>query len=151
MAKILKKYIEIREKINEKLATAEFEMEHLLPYQELLYRIAVLEACQTFCKTAPISVDTKALCYHYQIVDAYLCSLSSEHKVGAPADKEMKARRQTALDSYLEVLQHCRKFFGSFQPTTPELYKTRIIELINTVLTAWIEYRDSYVDLKKEV
>ena len=54
-------------------------------YQELLYRIQVLETCQMLCKTAPVTTDTRTLISHYQLVDAVLFCAGKEHAFGAPS------------------------------------------------------------------
>ncbi len=41
-------------------------------FQELLYRIGALQACQTFCAAAPVGDDMQAMYTHYQMVDGYL-------------------------------------------------------------------------------
>lgn len=51
-------------------------------YQELLYRIQVLETCQMLCKTAPVTTDTRELVGHYQMVDAVLFCAGREHAFG---------------------------------------------------------------------
>lgn len=47
-------------------------LDKVLVYQEILYRIDVLESCQLFVKTAPVTTDTKVLAYHYQMWDVYI-------------------------------------------------------------------------------
>ena len=59
----------------------------MLGYQEVLYRIEVLEACKMFSKTAPVTTEMKPLVTHYQMVDAYLQCLSRERRIGMPADE----------------------------------------------------------------
>ena len=97
---------------------------------------------------AGLHLSVAELVYHYQIVDAYLCSLLSEHKVGFPANDELKAKRKAASDSLTQIVQNCRKSFSSFKPTSPELYKQSVNKLVNTVLPAWVQYRNTYINLK---
>ena len=63
-------------------------------YQELLYRIQVLETCQMLCKTAPVTTDTRELVGHYQLVDAVLFCAGKEHAFGAPVQEQGKAQAQ---------------------------------------------------------
>ena len=148
MATILEQYLQLKSATGEQMASGTLPCDKVFTYQEILYRISVLESCQAFCKTAPITTDTKVLCYHYQIVDGYLCSLLSEHKVGFPANDELKAKRKAASDSLTQIVQNCRKSFSSFKPTSPELYKQSVNKLVNTVLPAWVQYRNTYINLK---
>ena len=54
-------------------------------YQELLYRIQVLETCQMLCKTAPVTTDTRELVGHYQLVDAVLFCAGKEQLCITPS------------------------------------------------------------------
>ena len=150
MATLLEKYINLQMGFAEKVASGVLPLEKVLVYQELLYRIDVLEACQLFAKTAPVTVDTKVLTYHYQMWDAYIYHMLTDHKFGQPADEKQKKARETAANSLSQVVQNCRKQFSSFNPTTAELYKQSINTLITTVLPAWIQYRETYINLKEE-
>ena len=104
MATILEQYLQLKSATGEQMASGTLPCDKVFTYQEILYRISVLESCQAFCKTAPITTDTKVLCYHYQIVDAYLCSLLSEHKVGFPANDEFDPDR-TELQKEFQQFQ----------------------------------------------
>lgn len=147
MATILNKYLQVRDSMQEKIKQGALPCDQILVYQEILYRISVLETCQAFCKTAPVTMDAKQLSYHYKIVDAYLTSLISDHKFGMPADEALKAKRKTASASLQEIIQSCRKSFSSFKPVTNDLYRTNISALVNTVLPVWVQYRDAYIQL----
>lgn len=149
MATILEQYLQLKSDTRDEMKSCTLPCAKLLTYQEILYRISVLETCQAFCKTAPVTDDTRFLGYHYQIVDAYFCSLLSEHKIGWPVyDQLLKEKRKAASDSLAQIVQNCRKNFSSFKPTSPELYKQSVTKLINTVLPAWIQYRETYISLK---
>lgn len=150
MATLLEQYINIQMEYAEKVVSGVLPLDKVLVYQELLYRIDVLEACQLFVKTAPVTVDTKVLSYHYQMWDAYICYMLTDHKFGQPADDKMKKARETAANSLMQIVQNCRKQFSSFCPTTAELYKQSITNLIMTVLSAWVQYRENYISLKEE-
>jgi len=119
--------------------------------QELLYRLEVLEACQMFVKTAPSSTDVGALIPHYQMVDAYLLNLSMERKYGQNPADEIKKQRDTAYNNLLLVFQDYRKRFGSFNPGNDAgCYRKTIAAVIQTVLPVWIQYRQTYIEIKKE-
>ena len=150
MAKMLEVYINLKTEYAEKVVGGVLPLDKILVYQELLYRIDVLEACQLFVKTAPVTVDTKVLSYHYQMLDAYIYCMLNDHKFGQPADEKQKAVRETAANSLMQIVLNCRKQFSSFKPNTAELYKQNINNLIMTVLSAWIQYRDTYINLKEE-
>ena len=119
--------------------------------QELLYRIEVLETCQMFVKTAPNSVARNVLVSHYQMVDGYIQNLVFERRYGYASNEEIKKQRDTAYDSLNLVIESYRKHFGSFAPENDiGRYRKAITSVIQTVLPAWIQYRQTYIEIKKE-
>lgn len=72
MATLLEKYTDLRTGLVEKVMNGVLPLDKVLVYQEILYRIDVLESCQLFVKTAPVTTDTKVLAYHYQMWDVYI-------------------------------------------------------------------------------
>ena len=119
--------------------------------QELLYRIEVLEACQMFVKTAPNSADLNILVSHYQMVDAYIHNLTLERRYGMNSNDETKKQRDTAFNSLSLVIESYRKHFGSFTPDNDiGCYRKTITSVIQTVLPVWIQYRQTYIEIKKE-
>lgn len=150
MATMLDTYVDLQMNFEDQLANNALPLDKVMKYQELLYRISVLKSCQLFVKTAPITVDTQVLSEHYQMWEAYLYTMMTNHKVGEPADLKRAEQRKTAETSLGEVTQNLRKQFGSFQATTAEIYKQKITTLITTVLPVWIQYRETYVSLKEE-
>jgi hypothetical protein len=148
MATLLEQYNNLKTDMTAKIAEGKMPGEQMLAYQEVLYRICVLETCQGFCKSAPVSVDAKALTYHYQLSDGYIRMLLAERKFGQQADKDMKAARETAASSLERIVLDCRRKFSSFTPAKPELYRKSVSTMFNTVLPAWIQYRETYIKIK---
>ncbi|MCL2343184.1 MAG: hypothetical protein FWC62_04700 [Firmicutes bacterium] len=122
---------------------------HLWAYQELLYRIEVFEVMQMFHRSAPCTTDTKVLCGHYQMVDAYVHHITLERQYGKPADENQQKNRQAAIDSLQKVNEDYRRRFSSFRPSTAELYGKEIGNMIQCVLVAWLQYRNCYVDVNE--
>ena len=119
-------------------------------YQELLYRIQVLETCQLLCKTAPVTTDTRELVCHYQLVDAVLFCAGKEHAFGAPVQEKGKAQRKAAGENLAKIVADCRKRFSSFQAKSPEQYRQSISAMVGTVLVAWVQLRNTYVPIGEE-
>ena len=115
--------------------------------QELNYRICVLETFQTFCKSAPITMDTKAMGYHFQMVNAYVNFVLNERRFGPKADADGQKKRETALASFERVVQDGKKRFTSFSAGTNEQYKKSISQYVNTILPVWMQYRNTYINL----
>ena len=145
MATTLEQYYQTKQQLNAKIASGEMTMDQLLGYQELLYRISVLESCMNFVKTAPVTDDTKAMCFHYQVVEALAASLLTERQYGIPADEKLRNQRATAQGNLQTVVNSFRKQFQSFKPTNPESYRAAITKMINTILPAWLQYRQTFI------
>ena len=73
-------------------------LDELLFVQELNYRISVLETFQNFCKTAPVTTDTRVMSFHYQLVGAYTRFLMNERKFGL---KQMRTVRKRGKQLFL--------------------------------------------------
>ena len=119
MATILEQYLQLKSATGEQMASGTLPCDKVFTYQEILYRISVLESCQAFCKTAPITTDTKVLCYHYQIVDAYLCSLLSEHKVG------FEGKKKSGIGQFDPDRTELQKEFQQFQTYFARVVQTK--------------------------
>lgn len=149
MATYLNEYNTLKTSIAQQAAASGMSLEQLMVYQELLYRIEVLETCQTMCKSAPATTNIPDLCGHYQLVDAYILCLTKERRLGQPADQTVKAQRDTASGNLERIVTDCRKRFASFQPSGPDQYRASIGNMINTVLPAWLQFRNTYININK--
>ena len=147
MATTLEKYRERMEQCRRAIAEKQFRLSDIVCVQELGYRVCVLETMRSFSMTAPETTDTKALCFHYKVVDAYVQSLLTERKFGIPTDEEGKKKRETALRSMESVVADYRRRFGSFRANAPETYRKCIVDVINAVLPVWMQYRDALIKL----
>lgn len=145
MATTLDQYYQTKQQLNARIADGKLTVDQLLGYQELLYRISILESCMSFVKTAPVTTDLKAMSFHYKVVDALFTCLLQERQFGVPADEKLKKQRATALSNLQTVVTCFRKQFQSFAPSTPEAYRDAIGKMINTILPAWLQYRYTYI------
>ena len=145
MATTLEQYYQMKQQLTEKITDGTMTVDQLLGYQELLYRISVLECCMNFVKTAPVTTDMKVMSYHYKVVDALFTCLVQERQFGLPADETLKKQRATALSNLQTVVNSFRKQFQSFKPATPEAYRAAVGKMINTILPAWLQYRFTYI------
>ena len=145
MATTLEQYYQTKQQLNAKMAEGKFTNDQLLGYQELMYRISVLESCMMFLKTAPVSTDTSVLGFHYKVVDALFTCMLQERQFGLPADEKVKKQRATALENLHLVINSFRRPFQSFAPNTPEVYRETISKMITTVLPVWLQYRYTYI------
>jgi len=143
----------------EKLQAQRVVLEHQTPLppeklwllQELVYRIGVIECCRTFQLSAPNTTDAKLLGPHYKLVDAYIHQLAQERQYGKPADQAQQKQRETAHVSLTRVIGDYQRRFQSYRPGTPEQYAADIGRALQTVLPAWMQHRNCYIDVKKEL
>mgnify|MGYP004731861297 FL=1 len=149
MATWLSEYKKLKDDMEKQLSAGKASLEHLLLYQELLYRIEVLRVSQAFCQTAPVTTEVAALAGHYQLLDAYIQCLTKERRLGQPADQSLKAKRQTAAETFIRVVQDCRKRFASFTPVDQNQYRKDVSSLINTVLPVWLQLRNTYINISR--
>ena len=119
-------------------------------YQELLYRIQVLETCKMLYKAAPITTNMNDLLLHYQLTDTLLSCMEEERHMGFPADDKGKAQRRTAVENFHRVLTDFRKRFSSFRAEKPEQYRQSVSAMIGAVLVAWVQLRNTYVPIGEE-
>jgi len=131
MATKLEQYYQTKQQLTARIENGSITVDQLLGYQELLYRISVLESCMNFVKTAPVTNDMKAMSFHYQVVEALLTSLTQERLFGIPADEKLRKQRSTALNNLQTVVTSFRKQFQSFKPTTPDAYKAAVTKMID--------------------
>ena len=129
------------------LKAGKMTLRDTMVYQELLYRIQVLETCQMLCKTAPVTTDTRELVGHYQMVDAVLFCAGREHAFGIPVQEQDKARRKAAGENLAKIVADFRKRFSSFQAKSPEQYRQSVSAMIGAVLVAWVQLRNTYVPI----
>jgi hypothetical protein len=119
--------------------------------QELVYRIGVFECCKAFQLSAPNTTDAAILGPHYKLVDAYIHHLAQERQFGKPADQAQQKQRETALASLNKVIGDYQRRFQSYRPGTPEQYAADIGRALQTALPAWMQHRNCYIDVKKEM
>ena len=104
MATILEQYRKRQNDIREQIAANSLPLDQVLIMQELNYRICVLETFESLCKSAPVTMDTKSMGFHFQLVDAYVRFTLNERKFGPKTDAEGQKKRETALQSFTQVV-----------------------------------------------
>ena len=77
----------------------------------------------------------------------YIKMLSGERQVGSKTDEDGKKKRAAAKETIDRVMNDGVRRFGSFNPTTDELYKKTISEFINEYISVWIQYRNTYINI----
>ncbi len=147
MANVLNQYLQLQAAIQNQIRSGGYGLDGLPVILEVNYRISVLETFRDLQFTAPQTLDTNAMGYHYQLVDACIQFLQAERKFGPKVDTIGLKKRETAANSLAHVINDQRKRFSSFRASTPDQYRNSIADMINTILPVWISYRNTYFEI----
>lgn len=147
---VLSNYTKRLEELQSKIKAGTLPLPELFIFQELNYRVSVLQTMQAFCRTAPLTTDIQPLGFHYQQANSYMQGLLSEHRYGLKPDEKGMKRRETALSAFRNIYADNCKRFSSFAPSSPDQYKSSLSSMINTVLPAWLQYRETYVPVDEQ-
>lgn len=150
MATVLENYYGLRGEVNKRIAQGNVPADAIWWHGEIMYRISVLETCQMFCKTAPITIEVKVLQGHYKMLDAYVQCLALERRYGPNRGPDTQKERDAAQNNLGRVIADYRKRFSSFAPSNQESYSHEISKVVQTLLPAWLQYRNTFVPLKKK-
>ena len=143
-----------RDTIHEQMKTGRLTVRQLFVLQEITYRIEVMESCQTIAVNAPESTNCKELSPHFQFADAFFHYAANDRRLGSPFGSEDEKKkglldRKTAEENLGNVIADARKRMQSFRPDSPSTYGAAIGKIVQTVLIAWIQHRNCYVDITK--
>ena len=151
MKTMLECYKENADAFHDGMLTAMPSPQQTWAQMETLYRMDVLETCQMIAKTAPRSAKAKELEWHYQMFDAYFQCLATERRYGGCTGEGAEERQDSAHASLLQVIQDYRRRFGSFAPGSDDgCYRKTVSEVVRLVLIAWIQYRQTYIEINME-
>ena len=147
MATILEQYREMQSKMRSQVSQKSLPLGDVLILQEVNYRICILETFSALCQTAPITTDTNAMGFHYQIVDAYVRFVLNERRFGLKTDAEGQKKRETAYASFEKVVQDGRRRFSGFRANNAQEYKASVGKYIMSILSVWLQCRNTYINV----
>lgn len=150
MATVLEKYWQQKQALTQQMEQEKITAGILWRFGELVYRISVLETCQAYCKSAPVTADMQALLRHYQMLDAYIQSLALERSYGPNRGPDTEKERNAAKTNLSRVIEDYRKRFSSFAPASNKAYGQEIGKAVNTIMPVWLQLRETFVPLKEE-
>ncbi len=150
MATVLENYYNLRNEVDQRIAKGGAPANAVWWHGEIVYRISVLETCQMFCKTAPVTMEAQILQGHYKMLDAYVQCLALERRYGPNRGPDTQKERDAAQNNLGRVIEDYRKRFSSFAPTAPDSYNREIDRVIKTLLPAWLQFRNTFVPIKKK-
>ena len=145
---ILEQYWKKRLDFKDSYAETKPAPAQLWNFQELLYRIEVLEVLQQYTAAVPISDDMKVISSHYRLVNAYIENLKTDRSYPPAQNDDITKQRETAHTTLCSVIEDYRKRFSSYKPQSPEQYEKDMGRIIGTLLPAWIQYRNTINEIK---
>lgn len=150
MATILEKYRQYKHDLQQQMEQSRITSDTLWRYGELSYRISVLETCQAYCKSAPVTTKMESLGSHYAMLDALIQSLAKDRSYGPDRGPDTKKERDAARANLARVIEDYRKRFSSFAPASKEAYGREIGRVIGAFMPVWLQMREAFVPLKDE-
>lgn len=96
MATVLENYYNLRSEVDQRIAQGGAPADAIWWHGEIVYRIGVLETCQMFCKTAPVTMEAQFLQGHYKMLDAYVQCLALERRYGPNRGPDTQKERDAA-------------------------------------------------------
>jgi len=147
---VLEEYRALRQDMETSMQEAIPSPGQLWAYQELLYRISVIEVLSRFFAAAPFTVDGNALLRHFQMLSGYLQHLIRERRYNDSASEKVQKMRQTSHENLCRIVQNHRARFQRYAPHSMDQYQRDIGNVINTVLPAWLQYRNTLINIQSE-
>ena len=141
---LLQDYVVLKNEIEDRMEGA-LAVNYLLDYQELAYRVCVLETLKTFSESVPDVEDEKAIHYYGKALAAYLKGLADAHKFAPKADKETLKKRETALNALCSVCEDAGKKIAAYTPSNRKEYAKDMAKMIKPVTIVWAQYRNTLV------
>ena len=105
MATVLENYYGYRQQLLQRMAQPPISPADLWLYGEILYRIGVLETCQMYLRSAPITREVPCLQGHYMMLDAYVQNLARERRYGPNRGPDTQKERDAAQVNLERVIQ----------------------------------------------
>ena len=100
-------------------------------------------------RSAPVTTNIATLMGHYQMLDAYIQSLTYERRYGPDRGPDTQKERDAAQNNLGRVIQDYRSRFSGFRPASDDSYSNEVRRVITTLLPAWLQFRETLVPIKK--
>lgn len=146
MSSILKNYTEKRDKVSSELDEY-FSKDNFVLLQELDYRISVFRSLQALFKGACM-MSAENYIGHLKMLDGYVSYLPKERNYASP-DNRIQERRSTALKNLNSVIADFRKRFSQYDYENSEKYARDAHCVISNIISVWIAYRNTYIEIKE--
>jgi len=148
--KLIEQYQKSGKLLEEQLVGGECSVKKVVEVQELKYRISILSTMRTFEGSAPIDGTTDDINFHFRILTKYLAFLIEERRMGKKTDDAGKKKRETALGVLEDIFESKKEEFDEQDfEENPVTYMKFVRGVLSTIIPAWVQYRDTYVDVSK--
>ena len=147
-ATVLEDYKELKKLMDDSMSDSQVTLEQLWMYQELMYRISVIEALKAYIKSAPLSMDEESIYRHFQLFVRFLQHLINERKFKDTSLEEIVKQQQTAYESLKMIASDHRERMNSYSPDSDNQYKDDLSNIICTILPSWLQYRNTMIEIK---
>ena len=128
----------------------ECSVKKVVEVQELKYRISVLSTLRTFECSAPIDGTLEDIRFHFRTLTKYIGFLIAERKMGKKTDEAGQKKRETVLEVLENIVESKKEEFEECDfEEKAGAYAKFVNAVIGTVISAWVQYRDAYIDVSK--
>lgn len=118
-------------------------------YQELSYRVSVLETWKVLIDYAPDWSDVEAVKEHKALLIPFCKQLPYEHLMGIPEPTEKEIKKASTAQKVLEtVLEDCLMRVTQFDSTSGQSYRDAICGIISAISKVWLQFRMTLLDVK---
>lgn len=148
--KLIEQYQKSGKILEEQLLGGECSLKKVVDVQELKYRVSVLSTMRTFENSAPIGGETEDINFHFRILTKFVGFLITERRTGRKVDEVGQKKRETALEVLENIFESKKEEFkeSDFEEKAGS-YAKFVQGFLCTIVPAWAQYRDTYVDVSK--
>ena len=148
--KLIEQYQKSGQLLEEQLLGGECSLKKVVDVQELKYRVSVLSTMRTFEYSAPIGGETEDINFHFRILTKFVGLLIAERRTGRKVDEAGQKKRETALEVLENIFESKKEEFEEFDfEDQAGSYAKFVQGFLCTIVPAWAQYRDTYVDVSK--
>lgn len=141
---LLQDYVVLKNELEDRM-DGTLAVNYLLDYQEVAYRVCVLETLKTFSESVPDAEDEKVINYYGKALAAFLKGLADDHKFAPKANQETLKKRETAAKALCSVCDDVGKKIVAYKPSDRKEYQKDIAKMIKPVTIVWAQYRNTLV------
>ena len=148
--KLIEQYQRSGKLLEEQLADGKCSVKKVVEVQEVKYRISVISTMRSYELSAPIGGAMDDINFHFRVFMKYIAFLIEERRMGKKTDEAGQKKRETALEFFENVFESKKAEFEEYDfEEKPAAYAKYVKEVIGTILPAWVQYRDTYIDISK--